>query len=117
MSFATRLAELRAKKHMSQADLAKAFGLSRGAVGMYESGQRFPGDETMLKKMADYFGVSVDYLLDHTNDPAFEDQTPEDIQVIWRALPDLTVADRQQVLLFIKWLHAKIDMEKGPRSQ
>ena len=56
------LKTLRAKHGMSQADLAKKLSVTQQAVGRWERKQTSP-DFAMLKKMADIFNVSTDYLL------------------------------------------------------
>lgn len=63
-----RLKELRNKKGMSQRELANFLQLSPSAIAMYETGQREPDSET-LKKIADFFNVSIDYLLGRTDLP------------------------------------------------
>lgn len=61
MGFRNRLKELRENRKLSQAELAKAVGVSVGLIGMYESGKRNPSKEK-LEAIADYFNVSLDYL-------------------------------------------------------
>ncbi|KAF1084951.1 LexA repressor [Sporotomaculum syntrophicum] len=61
-TFGERLAKLRKEKELSQADLAGLFKLGQSTIGMYETNKREP-DSTVLKGFADFFGVSVDYLL------------------------------------------------------
>lgn len=60
--FKDSLKKLRKEKGLSQADFAEAFGVSRGAVAMWESGKRKPGFDT-LEKLADFFGVTTDFIL------------------------------------------------------
>ena len=72
MSFGDRIMQLRNKRNMTQKDLANVLKISRGAVSMWEIGQRTP-DPPMLQKLATYFGVSVDYLLGH---PPSDPSTP-----------------------------------------
>lgn len=60
--FAERLKELRTLKSMSQAQLAKALQISCGIVCYWETDRSEPTG-TNLVKIADYFDVSVDYLL------------------------------------------------------
>ncbi|PHA00910.1 transcriptional regulator [Bacillus pseudomycoides] len=60
-----KIAELRKDKKLSQYELANRLGFSRGKLANYEQGTREPDYET-LKKIADYFEVSTDYLLDRT---------------------------------------------------
>jgi|BioPla2DNA2_1021312.scaffolds.fasta_scaffold33124_3 transcriptional regulator with XRE-family HTH domain len=69
MSLAKRLKELRKVKKISQRELAKILKISSGAVGMYETGKREP-DYELLCKIADYFGVTTDYIFCRTDDPA-----------------------------------------------
>lgn len=61
MKFPDILKSLRKKENLNQLELAKAIGVSRSAIGMYESGLREPDFETM-EAIADYFNVSMDYL-------------------------------------------------------
>lgn len=57
-----RLKELRTSKKMYQKDLAEMLGVDRTTYAKYESGASEPNHETLLK-LAEIFGVSVDYLL------------------------------------------------------
>jgi transcriptional regulator with XRE-family HTH domain len=57
-----RIAALRRKYGLSQAELARKLGVSASAVGMYEQGRREPAAD-LLVNMARQFGVSTDYLL------------------------------------------------------
>ncbi|QNK87792.1 helix-turn-helix transcriptional regulator [Sporosarcina sp. resist] len=61
-----RLAELRNMKGISQYELADRLGFSRGKLANYEQGSRQPDYET-LKLIANYFGVTTDYLLDNSD--------------------------------------------------
>lgn len=60
--FAERLKELRKSQKMRQVEFAAIFNISSGTVGMWETGKRTP-DIEMIKSIASYFNVSVDYLL------------------------------------------------------
>lgn len=63
-----RLAYLRKNKEKTQDDMAKHLGITRPAYTAYESGRRQPDYETLIK-LADFFGVTTDYLLGRTDDP------------------------------------------------
>jgi transcriptional regulator with XRE-family HTH domain len=63
--FANRLVELRKSKNLTQYKLASELGFSRGLIANYEQGTREP-DYNMLKIIADFFGVSTDWLLGHS---------------------------------------------------
>lgn len=65
MSFALKLKELREEKGLSQAQLARELNVGIGSVGMWESTQRTPPAKK-LQYIANYFGVTVDELLDIT---------------------------------------------------
>lgn len=56
-----RIKEIRQEKNLSQTDIAKALGVTRQAISLYEKGDREPKLETW-EKLADFFGVSVPYL-------------------------------------------------------
>lgn len=63
-----KLVELRKEKKYSQSDIARMLGISRQAYSNYELGNREP-DYNTLVKLAEFFNVSVDYLLGReTND-------------------------------------------------
>lgn len=62
--FKDRLRQLRIERNLTQAEIAKAIGVSPATIGNYEQGTREPRNNEMWKKLADYFGVSVDYLMD-----------------------------------------------------
>ena len=60
--FAERLLELRKEKGISQAALAKALEVSYAVVCYWETDRSEPTAPNLVK-LADYFDVSVDYLL------------------------------------------------------
>lgn len=61
-----RIRLLRNEKELLQKDLAKQLNLSQQTISLYESNKREPDYET-LKKIADFFCVSIDYLLGRTD--------------------------------------------------
>lgn len=70
-----RLKTLRTRKKKTQSDFAKVIGVARTTYAMYEQGQREPDYET-LQKIADFYEVSVDYLLgrEDKKNPSWGDQ-------------------------------------------
>ena len=64
-----RLRELRESKRMSQQRLAMELNMSQNTISRYETGAHEPGI-TELIKIADYFKVSIDYLLERTDNPS-----------------------------------------------
>lgn len=63
-----RLKELRQKRKISQLKLAMDLQLNQNAISRYETGTR-EADYSTLIKIADYFDVSIDYLLERTDNP------------------------------------------------
>ena len=61
-----RLKELRMKKGLSQIKLAMDLNISQNTLSRYETGKREAGYD-MLIKIADYFNVTLDYLLERTD--------------------------------------------------
>ena len=62
VDFSQRLKKLRKDKHLTQVQVAKRIGVTASMVSSYETDIRLPSYEVMLR-IADIFGVSVDYLL------------------------------------------------------
>ncbi len=60
--FAERLKELRTEKNLGQEALAKELGLSHGIISLWENGLREPKMSNLIL-LAQYFGVTVDYLV------------------------------------------------------
>src|SRR5690625_4771397 len=65
-----RLKKLRKEKKISQYEAAERLGFSRGKLANYEQGSRQPDYDT-LKKLADFYDVSVSYLLGETDSEKF----------------------------------------------
>jgi len=62
VTFGQRLRELRNRRGLSQRELAEIIGVSKSSANMYERDEREPSFRT-LGAIADFFGVSMDYLL------------------------------------------------------
>lgn len=62
VDFSLRLKQLRLDKHMTQAQVAERIGVTASMVSSYETDIRLPSFEVMVR-IADLFGVTVDYLL------------------------------------------------------
>ncbi len=72
-----RLKQLREEKELMQKEIASFLNISTSAYGFYEQDKRTPTPD-VLSKLADYFNVSVDYLLGKTNtrNSSSKDSTP-----------------------------------------
>lgn len=77
--FRVRLRELReAKGFRSQQAFADAFGVAQSTIGGWEAGKREPNFKTM-ERLAEFFGVSVDYLLGRQDYP----DAPQSTGGVW----------------------------------
>ena len=63
-----RLKELRKKRKISQLKLALDLGLNQNSISRYENNEREADYKTLIA-FADYFNVSIDYLLERTDNP------------------------------------------------
>ena len=63
-----KLKELREEKKVSQTALGNYLGVTRSTICQYEKGNRQPDLQT-LKKLSNFFEVSVDYLIGNTDVP------------------------------------------------
>lgn len=100
---------LRESKKVTQAGMAEFLGIDRSTYTKYESGKSKP-DSDMLIKIADYFGVSIDYLLGRTDVPTVREQTVKykagsDLNV--SGLPDEAVKQAKEYIDFLKHKYKK----------
>lgn len=102
--FATILKSLRTDHALSQPELAAELGISKSAVSMYEQGRREP-DFTVLKKIADFFQVDIDYLLGRSASPS-EYFSPATIAAHLDT-SDLTPAELDDVADYIDFIRSK----------
>lgn len=61
-----RLKDLRKERKMTQLQLAMELNMSQNTISRYETGERQAGYDELIK-LADYFNVSVDYILGRTD--------------------------------------------------
>ncbi|MBQ5840703.1 MAG: helix-turn-helix transcriptional regulator [Clostridia bacterium] len=62
---------IREDKDIKQKEIAQYLNVSQNTYSQYETGVISLTAEVLIK-LADYYGVSVDYLLDRTNNPAIQ---------------------------------------------
>ena len=63
-----RLIQLKNERNILQKDIAASLNISLRSYQRYEKGERNP-DSLTLTAMADFFGVSIDYLVGRTDKP------------------------------------------------
>jgi len=84
-----RIKELREDRDLRQSDLAKATGIDQRTISNYETGKSNP-DSYALIKLADFFGVSIDYLVGRTKHNLFDKNDKVNlIENIKQSLEDL----------------------------
>lgn len=87
---------------MTQAVLGRAIDISPRMISFYESGNHFPRDEIILKRLADLFQVSLDYLLGYSD--LREESALKKLCGTYRNLTD---EDRKTVMDFMSFLVEK----------
>ena len=102
-----RIKQLRQERGLKQEELAKEFGIAQQTISNYEKGIREP-DITTLKKMADFFDVSLDFLLGKT-----DIKTPIETLALSRSdgyengLPDEAIREIKTFKEFIRHKYGK----------
>ena len=78
-----KLKALRTAKKMSQKDLADKVGVAKSVVSFYESGDRFPSYDVLIK-ISRIFNVTTDYLLGVERERMLDvsDLSEDDISVV-----------------------------------
>lgn len=93
--FGKRLSELREKSGLTQKELSSRLGMARTTYSGYENATREPDHQT-LQKFADYFDVSIDYLLGRTDDKKaiLDDQSRSLIDMLELELSDEEIINK-----------------------
>ncbi|AEG16026.1 MAG: hypothetical protein PWP72_2102 [Thermoanaerobacter sp.] len=68
LKLSARLRELRTSRKISQTALSNAIGVSQRAISYYEAGKDIPTLDVLIR-LADFFDVSLDYLVGRSDDP------------------------------------------------
>jgi transcriptional regulator with XRE-family HTH domain len=68
-AFSSRLKTLRVAKNLSQEELGQIVGLKKSAISLVENAQRAVSIDVLIA-LADYFQVSIDFLVGRSDDPA-----------------------------------------------
>lgn len=107
------LKHIRERANYTQAYVADCLGITQQAYANYERGVRQP-DNIMLKKIADLFGVSIDYILGRTDDPDYIDpddelneyleylRTRPELKMLFSLTKDATKADVEKAVKIIE---------------
>ncbi|MGE5474103.1 MAG: helix-turn-helix domain-containing protein [Ignavibacteriales bacterium] len=121
-----RLRNLREEINLTQKELSHLLKLTPGAIGLYEQGRRTP-DCTTLCKLADFYNVSVDYILCRTHNRNPERKAsffPAEIELLEKLRQTSNIFSQEQKIAIaeimeetIKLFAAKKDSEKPIKSE
>ncbi|MBT2634585.1 helix-turn-helix domain-containing protein [Bacillus sp. ISL-26] len=95
-----RITSLRKKANLTQEQMAAKLNITRSALSQYELGSRNP-DYDLLIKIADFFDVSIDYLLrgeDHYKDKARELRKHTDVRFAAVDGREFTDSEKEEIL-------------------
>ncbi|MCI8303095.1 MAG: helix-turn-helix transcriptional regulator [Lawsonibacter sp.] len=84
---------------MTQSALGQAVDISPRMISFYESGNHFPRDEVILKRLADLFEVSLDYLLGHSD---LREETS--LKKLCSTYRSMSLSDRRTIMDFVEFL-------------
>ena len=104
MEFKDRLIKLRKELNLTQEELAQKIGYTRTAISAWEIGRNEPSNADTIK-LAEYFGVSTDYLLgksDIRNLKSNKESEIPEIRVIERGAKNMSQKDREKMVNMVK---------------
>ena len=96
---ANRIKGLRKERKKTQADISKLLGILRTTYGEYERGKILPPMDR-INKLADYYSVSVDYLIGNTDDPTGKQAKKIDVSESVRGILDSLQNDRSELTFY-----------------
>lgn len=96
------LKKLRTQKGLSQQEFASIIHSAQNTVSQWESGKR-DADSKTIQEIADYFNVSVDYLLGRDTKPTLDEQLDGVDFALYGEIHDLTDDEKKDILSYIKF--------------
>ena len=121
-SFAKRFKQLRSEKGLSQKELRLEFNekyyrnYKPSAISYYETGKRMPEIDS-IKDFADFFGVSISYLLGDS-----DVRNPDDLELVqpseenlWGKIKSLSPKDREKAEEYITMLKILSEIKSGEK--
>lgn len=118
MNFGDNLKDLREAQHITQSQLAEYLQVSRPTIAGYETKNRQP-DFEKLEKIADFFQVSIDFLISgtesanvelHVNKQIDENELERDVIMAYRKL---SLESKQDTLKYVELLQLRDDAQKA----
>ena len=102
-----RIKELREEKNISQLELAKKLNLTQQSISLYEKGDREPSID-VLKSIANFFNVSLDYLLGKSDIRNYDEDEKEFRFAYHKETEGMTDEEIKDALRFYKEMKKKI---------
>ena len=117
--FAERLKELRKEHKITQEQLASIIGVERSSIGKYEGKSRVIPSDDIKRRIADYFGVSIDYLLGYTDTRTKlnAEDLSDDEKYLVSMYRELTSAGQGLVVDYVHMILSKKDYRKEIPAQ
>jgi transcriptional regulator with XRE-family HTH domain len=104
MSLGSKLYDLRAQKAESLQQAADNIGITKTHIWELEKGKSANPSAELLKKISDYYKVTIDYLIDpNQSEPGVNDEA----MVFYRDLKSLDLKDQEVILNVMKTLRGK----------
>ena len=101
--FSERLKELRENKSINQIVLGRHLGFGATAISSYENGRNEPAIDTLIR-IANFFDVTVDFLLGVEDSPKWMEQLLEEEVNLLNEFRKLEIAEKDLVLSMVKAL-------------
>lgn len=114
--FADKLKQLRKSRNITQTQLASDMQVTKGAIGMWETNKRVP-DIDMLKRLANFFGITVDELLGNESADIQTETAPTDEDIkfaLFNGAEGITDDMYEEVKAFAEFVK-KREQQKGKK--
>lgn len=106
-----RIKQLRKSAGLTQSEFGALFGVAKSTVCLYENGRNTPNDDIKIA-IANYFSVSMDYLMGNTDVPGTDSRTPPVLATkiseaglnMFHTYLDLSAADQARVNDYVQVL-------------
>ena len=95
------LKKIRNEKNITQIRLSIAAEVSQETISAYESGKALPSVDTLIK-IADFLDVSIDYLLDRTDNPTVNPSIKDEDKDIINIFHKLNKEQKEDVIKYAK---------------
>ena len=114
--FAKRITSLRENKNLYQKDIARIFNVEQATVSNWEKGKRIP-DSDMLIKLANFFGVSVDFLLGNEQKKSEEEEIETLRQLLIKSgfMKQNEDLSKEKLNMLMKFVKANKEFLKGDK--